>query len=102
MSVQKNMDFGRTKLFKRLYKQYRKDFKRYVPHFETRTEGQIKSFYQNIVHKNKQIKNSSKMVHKVSTESPQEQAYELSQGFSTMSSIFESTTITFDNLDAQQ
>ncbi|CAL5985377.1 Conserved_hypothetical protein [Hexamita inflata] len=45
-------------LFKQLYKQYGKDFKRYVTHLDGRTEGQIKSFYQNVVHKNKQIQNS--------------------------------------------
>ncbi|CAL5985314.1 Conserved_hypothetical protein [Hexamita inflata] len=41
--------------FKSLYKQYKKDFGRYVPHLEGRTEGQIKSFYQNVVHNNIQI-----------------------------------------------
>ncbi|CAL5985371.1 Conserved_hypothetical protein [Hexamita inflata] len=87
-------------LFKRLYKQYRKDFKLYVQFFDGRTEGQIKSFYQNVVHKNKQIKSSSKIVHKVTSESQQE--YDLSKGFSTISSLFEPTTIAFDNLDAQQ
>ncbi|CAL6069530.1 SANT/Myb_domain [Hexamita inflata] len=38
-----------------LYKEYKRDFKQYVPHFENRTESQIKSFYQNVVHNNKQI-----------------------------------------------
>ncbi|CAL5985340.1 Conserved_hypothetical protein [Hexamita inflata] len=38
--------------FTKLYKQYRKDFKQYVSHFNGRTESQIKSFYQNVIHNN--------------------------------------------------
>ncbi|CAL6115182.1 Conserved_hypothetical protein [Hexamita inflata] len=45
--------------FTRLYKQYQKDFKKYVPYFDGRTEGQIKSFYQNVVHNNKVKRNSN-------------------------------------------
>ncbi|CAL6064139.1 SANT/Myb_domain [Hexamita inflata] len=45
--------------FTRLYKQYKKDFKQYVPYFDGRTEGQIKSFYQNVVHNNKVKRNSN-------------------------------------------
>ncbi|CAL5985315.1 SANT/Myb_domain [Hexamita inflata] len=41
--------------FKHLFKQYKKAFKLYVPHFDQRSECQIKSFYQNVVHKNKMI-----------------------------------------------
>ncbi|CAL5985307.1 SANT/Myb_domain [Hexamita inflata] len=44
--------------FKSLYKQFKKDFIKYVPYFEGRSEGQIKSFYQNVVHNNKQIQKS--------------------------------------------
>ena len=32
-------------LFEQLYKQYQKDFGRYVKHFEGRTEIQLRSFY---------------------------------------------------------
>ncbi|CAL5985341.1 SANT/Myb_domain [Hexamita inflata] len=41
--------------FIKLYKKYKRNFKQYVPHFENRTESQIKSFYQNVIHNNKQI-----------------------------------------------
>ncbi|CAL6069440.1 SANT/Myb_domain [Hexamita inflata] len=44
--------------FKSLYKQFKKDFIKYVPYFEGRSEGQIRSFYQNVVHNNKQIQKS--------------------------------------------
>ncbi|CAL6080992.1 Conserved_hypothetical protein [Hexamita inflata] len=33
-----------------LYKQFKKNFKLYIPHLDGRSEGQIKSFYQNVVH----------------------------------------------------
>ncbi|CAL5985311.1 Conserved_hypothetical protein [Hexamita inflata] len=66
--------------FKLLYKQYKKNFKLYIPHFDGRSEGQIKSFYQNVVHNNKQIQNKrSEMVNQAS--------------------ISEFTTTTFDDLD---
>ncbi|CAL6064243.1 Hypothetical_protein [Hexamita inflata] len=33
-----------------LYKQFKKNFKLYIPHLDGRSEGQIKSFYLNVVH----------------------------------------------------
>ncbi|CAL6064163.1 Conserved_hypothetical protein [Hexamita inflata] len=94
-------------LFKQLYKQYRKDFKLYVPHFDGRTLVQIKSFYQNVVHKNKQIQSSrieSKTVNKQFVSSIDSvQCQNEKVGFNDMSeSLFELSTVPFDNLDLQQ
>ncbi|CAL6069442.1 SANT/Myb_domain [Hexamita inflata] len=48
------------KLFQHLYQMYKKQFNRYVPHFVNRTETQIKSFYFNILHKNREIASKEK------------------------------------------
>ncbi|CAL5985201.1 SANT/Myb_domain [Hexamita inflata] len=42
-------------LFVKLHKQFGVDFQRYTIYFKNRTETQIKSFYYNILHKNKYI-----------------------------------------------
>ncbi|CAL5985370.1 Conserved_hypothetical protein [Hexamita inflata] len=95
-------------LFKRLYKIYRKDFKLYVPHFDGRTQVQIKSFYQNVVHKNKQIQSyriESQTVNQDkhfvnSIDSVQSQNAQV--GLNESESLFELSTLQFDNLDLQQ
>ncbi|CAL6064147.1 SANT/Myb_domain [Hexamita inflata] len=86
-------------LFKRLYKQFRRDFKLYVPYFDGRTEGQIKRhFYQNVIHNNKliqQYKTESQIFQDITV------TYYSSQNLND-ESLFESTTMTFDGLDMQQ
>ncbi|CAL5985317.1 Conserved_hypothetical protein [Hexamita inflata] len=72
--------------FKLLYKQYKKNFKLYIPYLDGRSEGQIKSFYQNVVHSNIQIQNSRL-----------EQRTFNQVDFSEL--VIESTTTTFDDLD---
>ena len=40
-------------LFESLYKKHKRNFKLYVPHFENRTQSQLKSFYYNEISKGK-------------------------------------------------
>ncbi|CAL6069580.1 Conserved_hypothetical protein [Hexamita inflata] len=84
-------------MFKQLYKLYRNNFKLYVPHFDGRTEGQIKSFYQNVVHNNKLIQQS-----KTKQQSYQNITATYYPSYLNDESLFESTTMTFDGLDMQQ
>ncbi|CAL6069582.1 SANT/Myb_domain [Hexamita inflata] len=87
--------------FKYLYKLYRKDFKQYVPFFDCRTEGQIKSFYQNVVHNNKQIQQSRTKPEYINQDVRDIKSlyFDVSQN---NNDEFESTLLTFDNLDKQQ
>ncbi|CAL5985329.1 Conserved_hypothetical protein [Hexamita inflata] len=91
--------------FTHLYKKYQKNFKLYIPHFEGRTESQIKSFYQNVVHKNKII-NSSRGEQTFNTVLSTDIAQNQSQNGQSQNSeiseyLLESTTTTFENLDLQ-
>ncbi|CAL5985233.1 SANT/Myb_domain [Hexamita inflata] len=49
-------------MFTKLFKQHRIDFKKYLPFFESRTESQLRSYYHNVLHNNKLIKNSSNQI----------------------------------------
>ncbi|CAL6064217.1 Conserved_hypothetical protein [Hexamita inflata] len=92
--------------FTHLYKKYKKDFQLYIPHFDGRTESQIKSFYQNVVHNNKMIHLSRDIQTFNAIKSTelninqnilnQHQTY---QNFENSESLLESTTTTFENLD---
>ncbi|CAL6081024.1 Conserved_hypothetical protein [Hexamita inflata] len=72
--------------FKLLYKQFKKNFKLYIPHLDGRSESQIKSFYQNVIHSNTQIQKSRL-----------EQLTFIQVDISEL--VLESTTTTFDDLD---
>ncbi|CAL6064153.1 SANT/Myb_domain [Hexamita inflata] len=89
-SSKRSWSHAEQNLFKKLYKQFRKNFELYVPFFEGRTHGQIKSFYQNVVHKNKQI--SAEKTVNVSSVDSQVQCIE-NVGLN----VFESTMMIFDN-----
>ncbi|CAL6069532.1 Conserved_hypothetical protein [Hexamita inflata] len=90
--------------FKHLYKQYKRDFNLYVPHFEGRTEGQIKSFYQNVVHKNKMIqKYKDETLNTMSNTSTNLSQIQSSQELTQISdSLFEYDMISFENFDQSQ
>ncbi|CAL6115286.1 Conserved_hypothetical protein [Hexamita inflata] len=86
--------------FKHLYKQFKRDFKLYVPYFDGRTENQIKSFYQNVMHKNKMIQSSrNEPLVNVQQNSSKEVVH---NEFSVSNSQFELTMITFNDLDDSQ
>ncbi|CAL6112483.1 SANT/Myb_domain [Hexamita inflata] len=51
--------------FVRLFKTYGVQFKMYVPFFQNRKVSQIKSYYHNVIHKNKVIQAEQKNVLKV-------------------------------------
>ncbi|CAL5985309.1 SANT/Myb_domain [Hexamita inflata] len=90
--------------FKHLYKQFKRDFKRYVPYFDGRTESQIKSFCQNVVHKNKMIQNSKcEQIDNISSKNVTQSSQNMFNQLTNVSnSQFELTTVTFDNLDDLQ
>ncbi|CAL6064199.1 SANT/Myb_domain [Hexamita inflata] len=90
--------------FKHLYKSLKRDFKQYVPYFDGRTEGQIKSFYQNVVHKNKIIqKYKDETLNTLSNTSTNLSQIQSSQELTQISdSLFEYDMISFENFDQSQ
>ncbi|CAL5985342.1 Conserved_hypothetical protein [Hexamita inflata] len=89
--------------FKHLYKQYKRDFSLYVPHFEGRTEGQIRSFYQNVVHKNKMIqKSKDETLNTMSNTSKDFSQIQNSQLTEISDSLFQYEMISFENFDQSQ